>query len=1050
MKPFAPQFSVIATLGLLALAPALCGADGTAKGDANGQVVLYGFPDTSAATSGHALIALPKYMIAVGLADDGTVILQSPTESDKFGYRWKNGELTPLNLPAEIAANPDNYLFFPWSFTNRMGGVATNYIDVSGYWKTPFEDVVGALVWPPGEVEPVRAVAPRVNYWNEQILEYALLSYYDSQGKLWGSAVHGRFPVGATNTYSSIDFDFVVWDPPGYTAAVLASNNDRVFPVNPFPSAFTGVFVPPIAVNSSGVVVGQRDKVINGVTQSHYFVGSPAVAADEVAFEPRAINDAGWVLGRRTSPIAQNILWKKMGPDAPLELPLPAGEITELDAANNLHGLLPDGTKVMWTTNPVTRLSDPATGTYAPIAYVRPLLPSGWTSNLKIVPGSPGLKLGTGTFDDPATPAIDPEDRSFVLVPAALAVDANRDGAIKVASEDASDATSAAKPYRFWLNDDVDRHNMVDASGSFAGFDVQDDLNPTEHNGDLDWQRNTVPGTRDLEDWARLWINIGGLQDMIASGQIAIGLKWKNVTGTPSIKLLRAYEANGGAAYLTSTTVASTQVTGSYGSAIVNAAGSTTLIEPTNADWDFVIPTAALGNFSANNPTAHFLFEGCQRGKGELTIVLLKNTGGSFTKLGDGPGLWLDLKNIKEMYERWTVGDGPAANWLTGAGGGGAPADNATISQDRLPAGATAGQYTAQSPEQNQYILHVHGWNMHPWEKDAFTETAFKRLYWQGYRGRFGSFQWPTTYHDHDFSAITDYDEGEHTAWLTATPLKNLLVALHQQYGANVYVLAHSMGNVVTGEALRLAATTGAGQVVKAYIASQAAVPGQCYDPAATTSSPLSFGFLGFYGPNTANIYNNWFTPNSGGVGTKANFYNANDFALNSSHWQLGQKFKPDDKAGHWSGTPPNTSGPPYGYTGNPAAAPVQTGFFKTTFGPDPNNSANHVQTGILSLSLEDRNSVGTVTNLHDRYEIMAFAAEPRSLALGAVPSVSGMSAQNLQGIWPPDPFNLSQEPSSNYSSHPWHSAQFRFDNMAQANYWKTLLGPNGFDLQSP
>ena len=35
---------------------------------------------------------------------------------------------------------------------------------------------------------------------------------------------------------------------------------------------------------------------------------------------------------------------------------------------------------------------------------------------------------------------------------------------------------------------------------------------------------------------------------------------------------------------------------------------------------------------------------------------------------------------------------------------------------------------------------------MRPEEKDQFAETAYKRLFWQGYRGRFGVFEWPTTY----------------------------------------------------------------------------------------------------------------------------------------------------------------------------------------------------------------------------------------------------------------------------------------------------------------
>ncbi len=113
MNPHAPRFPAIAVLALLALTPAQRGADGTAKGNANGQIALYSFTNSSASTGGHALIALPRGLTAAGLADDGTVILQSPAEPDKFGYRWKNGQLTPLNLTAAIAADPGNYLLLP-------------------------------------------------------------------------------------------------------------------------------------------------------------------------------------------------------------------------------------------------------------------------------------------------------------------------------------------------------------------------------------------------------------------------------------------------------------------------------------------------------------------------------------------------------------------------------------------------------------------------------------------------------------------------------------------------------------------------------------------------------------------------------------------------------------------------------------------------------------------------------------------------------------------------------------------------------------------------
>ena len=242
----------------------------------------------------------------------------------------------------------------------------------------------------------------------------------------------------------------------------------------------------------------------------------------------------------------------------------------------------------------------------------------------------------------------------------------------------------------------------------------------------------------------------------------------------------------------------------------------------------FIFPKEVFANLTDAQPKTYLLFEGCKKGAGQLQLVIYDKNG---TKIGDGPGIYLDLKNIKEMYERWTVGDGPAPGLsLSGSGGGGSPAGAAIISQDRLPAGAGAGRYTSQSIELNEYILYVHGWNMQPWEKDAFAETAYKRLYWQGYKGRFGAFQWPTTYHKLAPAGLFDYDQGEYSSWLSATPLRNLLSSLSITYRGEVYMVAHSMGNVVAGEALRLAAQSGS-QVVAAYVATQAAVPVHCYDP---------------------------------------------------------------------------------------------------------------------------------------------------------------------------------------------------------------------------
>jgi hypothetical protein len=652
----------------------------------------------------------------------------------------------------------------------------------------------------------------------------------------------------------------------------------------------------------------------------------------------------------------------------------------------------------------------------------------------------------------------------IVLLPASLAVDNNRDGNI---SFDIDDLTSEDNPFVFWLN------NNIDAAGSESAYSsVQDDLDPTS--GNVDWTRDTFHGTRDLEDFARLWLNVGALQNSIAngniSGNICIGLKWVpfanmtfNGTNDPAIKLYVAY-GSGNADYLTNSTIAADQLTGNYANAIEDVSGvaggaNHTLIEPPasgSRDYDFIFPESVVANLTSANSTIHLLFEGCQSGNGELSLVFLLNNGsGNYTKIGSGPSVCLDLEDIKNLYERWTVGDGPSSGelstWLTGEGGGGVPNSTANISTT----GITGANFTDDTPDGTPYILFVHGWNVQPWEKDAFAQTAFKRLYWQGYQGRFGTFQWPTTYHTADIEAVFDYDIGEFTAWLSAKPLENLLTGtLATRYGSgNIYILAHSMGNVVTGEALRLAASDGSGQIVNTYVASQAAVPVHNYDP--SQSAPSGFWgsrviyslitILGHsYGnisvsasPSTPNIYPFWFKPVSASGSSVVNFYNTNDFALNLAHWQTNAALKPDGwvyPVGY--GT---TGTNPFGYTSSNYTV-VADDFCNTLSG----NNALHL------AAVSGNFAIGNTTygtDLNDQYQIMAFAAQAQGGPLGDTAGVGNMTGnQSLQSMWGTDSLDPGNTTSPFYE-HPWHSAEFRFDNATQNTYWHTLLGPNGFKL---
>ncbi|MGH7990145.1 MAG: alpha/beta hydrolase, partial [Limisphaerales bacterium] len=357
------------------------------------------------------------------------------------------------------------------------------------------------------------------------------------------------------------------------------------------------------------------------------------------------------------------------------------------------------------------------------------------------------------------------------------------------------------------------------------------------------------------------------------------------------------------------------------------------------------------------------------------------------------------------------------------------PMTNAVLASDGLPAFTMPFEYTQPPDTNTPYILYVHGWNMEMWEKNAFAESAFKRLYWQGYQGRFGSFRWPTTYHAPTGNTIVDdaalaaiYDPGEYNAWNSSDGLLNKLNDLNAEYPGHVYVLAHSMGNIVTGEALRKVAQQGLGQLVNTYVTTQAAVPGHCYDSTLSGSDLLDFGPAGFYGPTTANIYNNWLATNSAAAGTIVNFYNTNDYALNSIHWQLDEKLKPDSVIG---------IAPPYGYNGSPSDdPPLQDGFY-CTYPP-------YVGPFQTVLYLGNANSVS------NRYEITAFAAEPRSLAMGAINMAALSRSVDLETVWPPD----TADPSQPFSEHFYHSAEFRGDYWQQQSYWSELLGSDAFNLK--
>ena len=177
-------------------------------------------------------------------------------------------------------------------------------------------------------------------------------------------------------------------------------------------------------------------------------------------------------------------------------------------------------------------------------------------------------------------------NHAVLLATPQLAVDANRDGTITF---DDADQTTAAKPYRFWLNDDQDESQPSD---TFTEDDpeIYEDQ-PKHHDSD----DRIINSPRDCEDLTRLWLDTGNLVDYLkdAANDLYIGLKWENVGDKkPSIRLFRSADASGGLGHIKDATIAAKQAdpTSSLSSCLMDADFASTGI-------DQVKPTDRLGGF---------------------------------------------------------------------------------------------------------------------------------------------------------------------------------------------------------------------------------------------------------------------------------------------------------------------------------------------------------------------------------------------------------------------------------------------------------------------
>ena len=122
-------------------------------------------------------------------------------------------------------------------------------------------------------------------------------------------------------------------------------------------------------------------------------------------------------------------------------------------------------------------------------------------------------------------------------------------------------------------------------------------------------------------------------------------LQWRNNTGA-AIRLFKAYETNGGTNYLFDAATGLTQ--------------TNFLVIPATA-MSLPIKLFHSARLSHQQPcpsrSDHFIFCGTAYGNDELVLQVTNQYGGV---VGEA-SVFLNLKDIKQMYERWTVGEDPNA-----------------------------------------------------------------------------------------------------------------------------------------------------------------------------------------------------------------------------------------------------------------------------------------------------------------------------------------------------------------------------------------------------
>ncbi len=444
-------------------------------------------------------------------------------------------------------------------------------------------------------------------------------------------------------------------------------------------------------------------------------------------------------------------------------------------------------------------------------------------------------------------PDIDPpySKGTCAVTVVSLNVDKNHDGTMDLTFSGA-DVTSQSSPMICWVN------NGYIQPGSNGSLDK--DLPVSGNNAN--YSKNIITCQRDLENFFRLWIC--GMPAIPVNQGYSVKLSFQNTSKSPAVKLYWSCESDGGTKYLTDTATAAMQTLN------ISDSGYGVSIHTVSSSQPYTFPD---GTFQFGGKR-HLLFEGAGIGSGELVLTIIDNNSNTLVQTG----VWLDLHDVKDFYERTVI-----ANVVNGQSMSG------VIKTEQYASVSALGSDT-------DFIVFVHGFNVGDWDWLNDSDTVFKRLYWAGFNGQFTTVKWPCQIGDPLLFDLSELD-----AYKASTGLATYLNQLRSRFPSyRLNILAHSQGNAITSETIR-----NQGAPFDTYILTQGAMPASSYDANAPIDPDLLNQETYFPTPDWQPMgYHGAFTNLTGRI---ISFYNPVDFALQTgttwglpTNWKQNQTLKPE------------------------------------------------------------------------------------------------------------------------------------------------------------